>query len=92
MPVFKPLKSALIALFFQALAKKEGTAETVPKISIPGCCLPVCSPRPKSGRGGLRPLGLIVLEARLSRRVHVHRAERQVYQPGLDPLSGVNQF
>ena len=29
------------------------------------------------------PLGLNVLEVKLSRRVHVHRAERQVYQPSL---------
>lgn len=57
---------------------------------ILGCCLPVCSPRPKSRRGGLRPLGLNVLEVKLSRRVHVHRAERQDYQPSLGSFRNIN--
>lgn len=38
------------------------------------------------------PLGLIVLEVRLSSCVHAHRNERQVYQPGLDSLSEAIQF
>lgn len=78
---------------FSATQQKIGEYAGTPPESFISRLLPASLlSQTKVWARGFEPLGLNVLEVRLSRRVHVHRAERQVYQPGLDSLSEAIQF
>lgn len=81
-----------LPLFFCNSAKNRGVRRCSPESFISRLLPASLLSQTKVWARGLEPLGLNVLEAKLSRRVHVHHAERQVYQPGLDSLSEAIQF